>query len=363
VAQFQYNLPTFLYGRLLQDIAATMNMIPTYRSKPLCPFYIATGKKISRRHDLKAPFGSVVVVKNNTAKNAAEGGKSVSKGVLGIVVGRDSDSRGAVIVYLIDQKVFVARAHIQIINPTQDVIGRINRVAQATEMEPSQEIISNSNGPIVEEHAPFEEPLAIPSQLRANAPDFLPTISPDPTGNVTSAESKECRDSEIPLEEVPITVNGEGRRSNRTRRFNWRTRHGELAAFHISVKRAEERFPGKGIEAAAVEMNQLIERKTIVPVAYAPKSEKIIHSQLFMNPKYDLEGNLKKVKGRLVASGNEVDRSMYDSSSTAAPTIKFEGLMILLAASSHENGIMGTIDFPGAFLNARLEIPKYMFLG
>jgi hypothetical protein len=54
------------------------------------------------------------------------------------------------------------------------------------------------------------------------------------------------------------------------------------------------------------------------------------------------------MKGRLVASGNEVDRSVFGSQSeTAAPTLKFEGLMLLLAAASHHNAIMGTVDFPG----------------
>jgi hypothetical protein len=37
--------------------------------------------------------------------------------------------------------------------------------------------------------------------------------------------------------------------------------------------------------------------------------------------------------------------------------------MLLLAAASHHNAIMGTVDFPGAFLNATLERKQYMFLG
>jgi hypothetical protein len=56
--------------------------------------------------------------------------------------------------------------------------------------------------------------------------------------------------------------------------------------------------------------------------------------------------------------------SVFTSQSqTAAPTLKFEGLMVLLAAASYHNAIIGTIDYPGAFLNATLEREQYMFLG
>ena len=83
-----------------------------------------------------------------------------------------------------------------------------------------------------------------------------------------------------------------------------------------------------------------------------------------ITPNYGLDGLLDKVKGRLVACGDEVDPSAYKSASeTSAPTLKFESLMVKLSAASFLNAIMGTIDYPGAFLNAILTRIQYMLLG
>ena len=137
-----------------------------------------------------------------------------------------------------------------------------------------------------------------------------------------------------------------------------------LCSFRLSLKKASVQFPGLAEEAAAAEMAQLIASGAIVPIVAAPKDEKVLHSQLMLTPKYDVLGRLDKMKGRLVASGNEVDRSIFSSlSETSAPTMKYEGLTTLLAASSFHNSPVGTLDFPGAFLKAFLERTVYMLLG
>lgn len=137
-----------------------------------------------------------------------------------------------------------------------------------------------------------------------------------------------------------------------------------LQAYHMTLRKAETRFPELAKMAANAEMLQLVTSGTLEPVRYAPEGEKVIHSQLLITPKYDIDGELDKVKGRLVASGNEVDRSVYlNSSDTSSPTLKYESFMLLIAATSFHNAQIGTIDFPGAFLNATLDREQYMFLG
>jgi hypothetical protein len=61
VNSLPFNLPVRLYPRVL-DISSTLNMIPTARSRPHTPGVITTGQKISRKLDLKVPFGACVVV-------------------------------------------------------------------------------------------------------------------------------------------------------------------------------------------------------------------------------------------------------------------------------------------------------------
>ena len=132
----------------------------------------------------------------------------------------------------------------------------------------------------------------------------------------------------------------------------------------MSLTQAERKFPGLAVGAADAEMAQLDNRGTITPIMRAPDGEQIIHSRLFLTPKYDIDGALKKMKGRLVASGDEIDQSEYTSASeTASPTLRFEGLMMILSIASHEKDlVMGDIDYPGAFLNATLKKKRYMFL-
>jgi hypothetical protein len=69
------------------------------------------------------------------------------------------------------------------------------------------------------------------------------------------------------------------------------------------------------------------------------------------------------MKGRLVASGNEVDPSLYKRDEVSSPTVSSLSIMLMLAAASYHNADIGAIDFPGAFLFATLGKNRYMWLG
>jgi hypothetical protein len=58
-----------------------------------------------------------------------------------------------------------------------------------------------------------------------------------------------------------------------------------------------------------------------------------------------------------VASGNEVDPTLYTRKDTSSPTVSFLSLILLLAAGSYHKfkAAIGAVDFPGAFLFATLE--------
>ena len=407
-----FDVPAIMFPKMLCDIATTMNMLPTARSKPSCPYYIATGRKISRKNDLKAPFGCIVVVKNlEDRKNA--------KGVIGVVVGRDGYSKGTLIIYLLDSGVFVARAHIKKIQPTEDIIRKLNNRAKI--MSPSIDcqvahVATNLVSPTTSisevdqgyewlckkddrVHADIQSSLPILIQdADLNSPDEPSTdlsVSPNvnvidvvqsevvvpvndvPCVNETDVDTRDSLQPPLHDVDVPIQPHTEdlsysipyepgSRKSGRARKGSWKAiqNNNIMMAFHLTMRQAEVKYPGLGTAAAASEMHQLISRGTIEPIYHAPKGEKLIHSQLMTTPKYDQEGELLKIKGRLVASGNEIDRTLYPSTScTSAPTLKFEGLMVILSTASFHNSIVGTLDYPGAFLNAWLKKHRYMFLG
>jgi hypothetical protein len=404
IASVTFDVPAYLYPRMLVDISSTLNMIPTARSRPHVPFTVVTGKKVSRKSDLRAPFGTCVVVAElDKSSECAD-----RRGVVGICVGRDRDVKGAVVVYIPDTGKLLVRSSIRPTELTREVIEKMNFRARKSKPDVGCEIVTMDSRPALEDApslaslyspppAPVVESLALSQAPAGSSPlpsspsdVFLPSPPPSspgpssvsdpsllpmlpgvlsPSSGVSSGDHVALSsDVESDLSVLGLLEMADGRRvSARRPRTTWRDvrlSNNALVSFHMSLKRAEERFPGLAREAACAELLQLDERGTIVPVRYAPDGYQAIHSQLMVTPKYDMDGNLLKMKGRLVASGNEVDRSVFTSQAeTAAPTLKFEGLMVLLSAASYHNAIMGTIDYPGAFLNATLEREQYMFLG
>jgi hypothetical protein len=79
----------------------------------------------------------------------------------------------------------------------------------------------------------------------------------------------------------------------------------------LTVKQASRRYPNMVDQAVRKELQQLRERGTFTPVHGAPKGQRAVYSSVVMTPKFDENGGLSLMKGRLVASGNEVDPSLY----------------------------------------------------
>ena len=469
VASVQFNIPSKIFPRMLCDIALTMNMLPTSRSMPKTPHTIVTGEKLSRKIDMKVPFGTCVVVKE------LDRSASDNRGVLGIVVGRDPDSRGALVVYAIDSARFIVRSSVSVAQLTDDIVKRINRQAEASKPGPGAEVVTMGGKPVGLLNNDFSSVIlpqlveprgssssVLPSSSVARPPlpsvpplpslgllplsstpvllpvdpavpghhdfsldyaggeEFLPvyesgelqfppdtsSISPMPAPSSPIPEFSPSPETLPSLAEAApapplsslddagsdhgLLVQGygsvvvDGQRRSQRKTTNWKTRkvagylrkqeglvkkiaacgsNNVLKAFRLSLRKALIQFPDLADAAAVAEMAQLVDTGAIVPVFAAPVDEKVIHSQLMLTPKYDVDGELDKLKGRLVGSGNECDRSVFTSlAETSAPTMKFEGLMALLAAASFHNSLVGLLDFPGAFLKALLARIVYMLL-
>ena len=454
VASVRFNIPSRIFPRMLCDIASTMNMLPTSRSMPKTPHTIVTGEKLSRKIDMKVPFGTCVVVKD------LDRSSSDNRGVLGIVVGRDPDSRGALVVYAIDSARFIVRSSVSVAQLTDDIVKRINRQAETSRPGPGTEVVTMGGKPIGlldndlsgailpqlveprglppsvvpsssidqpslpsvpplpsssvlplsppsvllperdgfsldatdgDELLPVSEPddLRLPPDVSSISPlpesfSPVPDFSPDPEVLPSLAVGDSGSDHGPPVQGYgSVVVDGQRRSQRKT--TSWKTRKvarylrrqegfvkkivacgsaNVLKVFRLSLKKALVQFPDLADAAAVAEMAQLVDTGAIVPVFAAPVDEKVIHSQLMLTPKYDVDGELDKLKGRLVGSGNECDRSVFTSlAETSAPTMKFEGLMALLAAASYHNSLVGLLDFPGAFLKALLDRVVYMLLG
>ena len=73
-----------------------------------------------------------------------------------------------------------------------------------------------------------------------------------------------------------------------------------------------------------------------------------IRSSMFLKEKYDAAGVFEKLKARLVAGGNEQDKTLYDQLS--CPTVTQESIMMVLNIAAREKRRVRTIDITGAYL-------------
>jgi hypothetical protein len=105
------------------------------------------------------------------------------------------------------------------------------------------------------------------------------------------------------------------------------------------------------------ELGQMMERRVWTAVKLRDLSirEKmdIIRSSMFLKMKVYPDGKLDKLKARLVAGGNQQDRTLYDDLS--APTVSTSAVLTILSVAAHERRKMAVVDIGGAFLYADMD--------
>ncbi len=135
--------------------------------------------------------------------------------------------------------------------------------------------------------------------------------------------------------------------------------------YKLTVAQAIEKYGEMAKRATVEEFIQMREKIVLQLLHYADltpeQRERIIHSSLFLKEKYSETGELERIKARLVASGNEMDRALYSAGSS--PTVATEAVAILLAQSAAYNEVRYFVDIGTAFLEAPMEDEEvYMWI-
>jgi hypothetical protein len=73
---------------------------------------------------------------------------------------------------------------------------------------------------------------------------------------------------------------------------------------------------------------------------------------MFLKNKYFASGAFEKFTARLVAGGDQQDRSMYED--LAAPTAATANVFAMAALAAREKRVVKTVDIGGAYLNASM---------
>ncbi|KAA8493869.1 Copia protein [Porphyridium purpureum] len=141
------------------------------------------------------------------------------------------------------------------------------------------------------------------------------------------------------------------------------------SAMHLSAKAAYRQCGAGALQAVVAEVAQMLPRHgkdVLHPVALRNMSwaqrRMIIPSHLFVKAQIWANGDLKKMKARLVAGGNLHDKSLHPD--VSSPTASTNALFFIAALTAQENRAVASIDFPGAFLNAQMpdNPPTYIRL-
>ena len=135
---------------------------------------------------------------------------------------------------------------------------------------------------------------------------------------------------------------------------------------NISVKEA---FRTRGDEAKRVimsELKQMLDKRVWAPVMggklSAMQRATTIRSSMFLKQKNNPNGSFLKLKARLVAGGDQQDKSLYEDLSS--PTVSTSAVFTLLSIATHEKRNVAVVDISGAYLNAdmTLDVPVHMRL-
>ena len=126
---------------------------------------------------------------------------------------------------------------------------------------------------------------------------------------------------------------------------------------NISVNEA---LHTRGKEAESVilkKLGQMINKKVWAPVDIQrlPREEKarIIRSSMFFKKKFLASGEFEKLKARLVAGGDQQDKTLYDDLS--APTVGTSSVFTLLCIAAHDARRVTVIDISVVYLNADMN--------
>ena len=141
----------------------------------------------------------------------------------------------------------------------------------------------------------------------------------------------------------------------------------QFIGLHLSEGRALKKHGSLADEKMLAEVNQLIDDfKAFQPILWHKLTPEelatAINSSMFLKEKYKSTGEFEKLKARLVGGGHLQDRTKYND--VSSPTVSLPNVLLVAAIAAYEERKVITMDIKGAFLNAKMneEKPVYMWL-
>jgi hypothetical protein len=125
----------------------------------------------------------------------------------------------------------------------------------------------------------------------------------------------------------------------------------------MSFKKANAKHEKVAEDSAEKELGTMIEKDIFRPTtrqALTPEQrQKVIISFTFFKEKWKVNGQLEKLKARLVAGGHLVDKD--ELGDISSPTVKLESVLLLFDLAAFYGLDISCMDVPTAYLNTRLK--------
>ena len=88
----------------------------------------------------------------------------------------------------------------------------------------------------------------------------------------------------------------------------------------------------------------------------------VVRCSYFMKKKATPDGVVDKVKARVVAGGNQQDKSIYTLDETSSPTVSTAAVLVTMAVAAHKGRHLMTMDVETAYLKVKMidDKPVYM---
>lgn len=364
----------------------------------ICPRERFTGQKVVFNHELSLCFGDTVqIFSKPTVLNSMD--ERCFSAMALYPCGNDQGawkfykfSTGTIVTSVKWVKVPIQDVQIQALNAMADQdgadIGRgkraresIPRVRTVPGQVPLERMIVNPHLPLATQGIPDGTVVTVmPPAAAPQPPDEPQAESPvEPEPEPDHGVADESGDDDVPellsddsdtdfsppASTAPLgSVWDESGTRTSARQAERNSRSAEV--YKLTVTQAIDKYGDKARRATLEEFIQMREKTVLGLVLSADltreQRSRIIHSSLFLKEKYDDAGELERIKARLVASGNQMDRTLYSAGSS--PTVATEAVAILLAQSAAYNEVRYFVDIGTAFLEAAMEDEEvYMWIG
>lgn len=386
LSNLPYLLPSILLPWLIAFVMFCLNIIPVRcGGHYISPREIMTGRKLNAQRDLRHEFGEYAEAKNPHAHSNLVTDARTDACILLLNTG---NVQGDVHCYKLDNGEFVRRSHWTALDMPDTVINRLNALARAEpashRLNPAPEFYIGDGTVRLGGELDYDDDIEHydgPGRTQVDTPTTAPTDVP--TLEYTLADNRiSDSDGDVIMDLADTNTPDGGNAVNYTLGSPRASGAGDNFAFMVHVRkvlflggkcfrmsiRAAEKQHGIDLTAETLrkELAQMLKKKVWCPLNWhcltSAEKRSVIRSCIFLKEKYDANGLFQKLKARLVAGGDKQDRTIYAESEISSPTVSTSAVLMVATIAAKERRKVVTLDYSGAYLNARLKRPVRMLL-